>query len=256
MKNPIVTLLTDFGTQDCFVGVMKGVVLSICPQARLVDLSHEVPPQSVMTAAFLLKSSIEYFPKGTVHLTVVDPGVGSTRKAIAIKSKGHFFVGPDNGLFSAALKKWGIDQVVELTDKKYQLPNPSSTFHGRDIFAPAAGHLAKGVPFAKLGKRINHWVWREIPKPFRAAAGWTGEVLWVDRFGNLITNLEQKHLPDPFRLKIGKTVILSLVSHYAEVKKGAVMALIGSSGNLEISVNGGNAAQKLGVSVGAPVILA
>lgn len=256
MKPPIVTLLTDFGTRDSFVGVMKGVILSICPQTQMVDLTHEVPPQAVMSGAFLLKSSIDYFPKGTVHLAVVDPGVGSTRKAVALKSMGHYFVGPDNGLFSAALKDWGIEQVVELTEKKYQLPNPSSTFHGRDIFAPAAAHLASGVPLSKLGVRLNNWIWREIPKPFKTNHGWTGQVLWIDRFGNLVTNLEKKHLPKPFRLKIGKTAVLTLAGHYAEAKKGTVMALIGSSGNLEISVNGGNAAQKLGVSIGAPAILA
>ncbi len=276
MKNPIITLLTDFGTQDPFVGVMKGVILSICPSARLVDLTHEVPPQSVPAGAFALKCSVGYFPKGTVHLAVVDPGVGSARKAVALRSKGHYFVGPDNGLFSAALKDRGIEQVVELTEKKYQLPHPSSTFHGRDLFAPAAAYLAQGVPMARLGVSQNNWIWREIPKPFKTAHGWTGQVLWVDHFGNIITNLENKHLPSPlpgiqtpqdgrlrqaglpksFRLKIGKTVILHLATHYAEAKKGAVMALMGSSGNLEISVNGGNAAQKLNAVIGAPVILA
>lgn len=255
MKAPVITLLSDFGTMDPFVGVMKGVILSICPEAQLVDLTHEVPPQAVLTGAFLLRSSIGYFPEGTIHLSVVDPGVGSARKVIAIKSKGHYFVGPDNGLFSAALKDWGIEQVVELTDKKYQLPDASSTFHGRDIFAPVAAHLAKGVPFAKLGNRINHWVWRELPKPFKTKTGWSGEVMWVDRFGNLITNLEAQHLPKPFRMKVGKTVVLSLATHFAEAKRGAVMALVGSSGNLEICVNGGNAAQKLGVGIGASVVL-
>jgi S-adenosyl-L-methionine hydrolase (adenosine-forming) len=255
LKNPLITLLTDFGSQDPFVGVMKGVILSICPGAQVVDLSHQVPPQAILAASYLLKTSIGYFPKGTVHLAVVDPGVGSTRKAVALKSRGHYFVGPDNGLFSAALKDWGIEQVVELTEKKYQLPNPSSTFHGRDVFAPAAAHLANGVPFAKLGVKLNNWIWRELPKPFKTAQGWTGQVLWMDHFGNLITNLEGKNLPKAFRLKIGKAVILNLTTHYAEAKKGTVMALIGSSGNLEISVNGGNAAQKLGVSIGASVTL-
>lgn len=235
---------------------MKGVILSICPNARLVDLSHEVPPQSILAGAYLLKSSIDYFPKGTVHLTVVDPGVGSTRKAVALKSKGHFFVGPDNGLFSAALKDWGIEQVVELTEKKYQLPNPSSTFHGRDVFAPGAAHLAQGVSLAALGKKQNHWIWREIPKPFKTSQGWMGQVLWVDHFGNLVTNLERKHLSKSFRLRIGKAVLLNLATHYAEVKKGTVVALVGSSGNLEVSVSGGNAAEKLGIGIGAAVILA
>jgi S-adenosyl-L-methionine hydrolase (adenosine-forming) len=257
LKNPIITLLTDFGTKDPFVGVMKGVALSICPSVQLVDLSHEVPPQAVLAAAYLLKTSIGYFPKGTVHLAVVDPGVGSTRKAVALKSKGHYFVGPDNGLFSAALKDWGIEQVVELTQKKYQLPNPSSTFHGRDIFTPAAAHLTKGVPLARLGVKQNNWIWREIPKAYKSPQGWTGQVLWVDHFGNLVTNLEGKNTPKNFRLKIGKTVILNLklATHYAEAKKGTVMTLIGSSGNLEISMNCGNAAQKLGVGIGSQVVL-
>lgn len=255
MKNPIITLLTDFGTKDPFVGVMKGVILSICPNALIVDLSHEVPPQSVLAGAYLLKSSLDYFPKGTIHLAVVDPGVGSSRKAVALKSKGCYFVGPDNGFFPAALKEWGIEQAVELTQKKFQLSNPSTTFHGRDIFAPAAAYLAKGVSMGRLGIKQNNWIWREIPKPYQTAQGWTGQVLWVDHFGNLVTNLEKKHLPKTFRLKVGKTVILNLVTYYAEVKKGTVMALAGSSGNLEISINGGNAAQKLGVGIGASVVL-
>lgn len=255
MKPAIITLLTDFGMKDPFVGVMKGVILSICPQAQLVDLSHEVPPQSVLAGAFLLKSSIGYFPKGTVHLAVVDPGVGSARKAVALKSRGHLFVGPDNGLFPSALKEWGIEQAVELTQEKYQLPNPGATFHGRDIFAPAAAYLAKGVLMNKLGVKQNNWIWREIPKPYQTAQGWTGQVLWVDHFGNLITNLEKKHLSKTFRLKIGKTVTLNLATHYAAVKKGTLVALVGSSGTLEISINGGNAAQKLGAGIGASVLL-
>lgn len=255
MKKPIITLLTDFGTHDPFVGTMKGVILSICPKAELVDLTHEVPPQAVTTGAFLLKSAISYFSKGTIHLAVVDPGVGSTRKPIVVKSQGQYFVGPDNGLFPAALKGQGIDAIIELTEKKYQLKNPSSTFHGRDIFAPAAAYLAKGIPLNKLGKKLSNLIWREIPKPFKAASGWTGEVLWVDRFGNLITNFEKSHLSKPFRLRIGKTVVLNLATHYAEAKKGSVIALLGSSGNLEISVNGGNASQKLGIGIGASVVL-
>ena len=136
MKTPIVTLLTDFGTKDTFVGSMKGVILSICPEAQIVDLTHAVPPQKVLPGAFLLKTSMTYFQKGTVHLAVVDPGVGSARKAIAVKSRGHYFVGPDNGLFAAALRDWGFETAVELTEKKYHLSKISHTFHGRDIFSP------------------------------------------------------------------------------------------------------------------------
>ncbi len=254
-KGRIITLLTDFGTKDTFVGSMKGVILGICPEARLVDLTHEVPPQAITTGAFLLKSAIDYFPKGTVHLVVVDPGVGSARKPIAVKSKGHFFVGPDNGLFPAALKAWGIEEIAELTERKYQLKDLSSTFHGRDVFAPVAAHLAKGVPLSRVGKRLSNLIWREIPKPFKASAGWTGEVMWIDRFGNLITNFEKQHLSKPFRLKIGKTVVLNLASRYSEAKKGSLIALMGSSGNLEISMNVGNAAQKLKIGIGSVVTL-
>jgi S-adenosyl-L-methionine hydrolase (adenosine-forming) len=253
VKRPLITLLTDFGNRDTFVGTMKGVILSICPEAQIVDLTHEVPPQAVVTGAFLLKTAMGYFPKGTVHLAVVDPGVGSRRKAIAIKSQGHYFVGPDNGLFPAALEDWGIEQVVELTDKKYQLPNSSSTFHGRDVFAPVAAHLAKGVPLSKLGKKLTRWVKGEIPKPRKTTKGYLGQVLWVDHFGNLITNLEGKHVFRPFRLKIGRKVLSRIGSHYAEVKKGEAIASIGSSGHLEISVNSGRADLKLGISIGASV---
>jgi S-adenosylmethionine hydrolase len=265
MKRPILTLLTDFGTRDPFVGILKGVILGICPEAQLVDLSHEVPPQAISTGAFVLKSVLEYFPKGTVHLAVVDPGVGSARKAIALRSKGHYFVGPDNGLFPAALKEWGIEEIYELTDKKYQLTQISSTFHGRDLFAPAAAHLAAGLPLGRLGKKLSNLIWREIPTPFKTPAGWTGEVLWVDRYGNLITNLTQKHLGDTrrplsagsgrFRLKIGKTILLNIATHYAQAKEGTVMALISSTGHLEIAVNRGRADEKLKAGIGSPVLI-
>jgi S-adenosylmethionine hydrolase len=253
VKKPVITLLTDFGNRDTFAGTMKGVVLSICPEAQLVDLTHKISPQAVTTGAFLLKSAIGYFPRGTIHLVVVDPGVGSRRKAIAMKARGHYFVGPDNGLFPAALEEWGIEQAVELTEKKYQLPNPSSTFHGRDVFAPVAAHLAKGVPLSKLGMKLTRWVKGEIPKPRKTAKGTLGQVLWVDHFGNLITNLEKRHIPPRPVFKIGKKILWCVGNHYAEAKKGEVIALMGSSSYLEISVNGGRADHKLGISIGALV---
>lgn len=254
MARPIVALMTDFGTLDPYVGVVKGVILARAPEARLVDLTHEIPPQNIVAGAYFLRSAVGYFPKDTIFQCVVDPGVGSSRKAVAMKANGRYFVGPDNGLFTAALART-IEECVELTETKYHLSNPSTTFHGRDIFAPVAAALAKGVPIRKLGRKMNHWVWREIPKPYKTARGWNGEVLWADHFGNLITNLEPRHLPKNFRLKVGKTVVLSLTTHYAAAKKGSVLALIGSDGTLEIAVSGGNAAQKLGVGIGTPVIL-
>ncbi len=244
---------------------MKGVILGICPQARLVDLTHEVPPQAILPGAFLLKSVLEYFPRGTIHLVVVDPGVGSSRKAIAVKSQGRYFVGPDNGLIPTALGEWGIEAVVELTEKKHQLAKHSSTFHGRDVFAPVAARLAKGLPFSRLGKKLSRWVAVEIPEPRKTPKGWVGEVLWVDHFGNLVTNLTGKHLPtlktrpldqtSSFRLKIGKMVLRNLATHYSQTGRGNLIALMGSSGNLEISVNNGNAAKKLRMGIGTRVVL-
>jgi hypothetical protein len=254
MKSPIITLLTDFGSKDPYVGVMKGVILSICPGARLVDLSHEVPPQQVASASYLLKSVLPYFPEGTVHLAVVDPGVGGARKAAALASEGRFFVGPDNGLFPAALGERGIEKGVEITEKAYRLPGTSPTFHGRDIFAPAAAHLAAGLSLGKLGPKCSHWVWRELPRPRRINGGLEGEILWVDGFGNLVTNFQAPY-PDSFRLKVGKVVVKKSGTHYAEVKVGEALVLPGSSGHLEVSVNGGRADVKLKAGIGMKVVL-
>jgi S-adenosylmethionine hydrolase len=253
MKNPIVTLLTDFGTKDNFVGSMKGVVLGICPNAQLVDLTHEVPPQDITTGAFLLKTSMAYFPKGTVHLAVVDPGVGSARKAIAVKSRGQYFVGPDNGLFAAALRDWGFEAAVELTEKKYHLPKRSQTFHGRDLFSPVAAHLAKGVLFSKLGKSLDQLVPGTLPLPRPIKEGFEGEVLWIDHFGNLVTNFGNRTLSVSFRLKIGKKIIAKVGQHYAQVKKGELVVLGGSSGYLEVSVNQGRADALLKAKIGDKV---
>ncbi len=255
MKTPIVTLLTDFGTQDTYVGSMKGVILSICPQAQLVDLTHAVPPQNITTGAFLLKTSMNYFPKGTVHLTVVDPGVGSSRKAVAIQSRGHYFVGPDNGLFAAALRDRGFEAAIELTEKKYHLAKVSQTFHGRDIFAPVAAHLAKGVLFSKLGKSLNELVPGTLPLPRPTKEGFEGEVLWIDHFGNLVTNFGNRTLSVSFRLKIGKRTIDKVGRHYAQAKKGELLVLGGSSGYLEVSVNQGRADKVLKTKIGDKVNL-
>jgi len=255
MKNPIITLLTDFGTKDTFVGSMKGVILGICPQARSIDLTHEVPPQNITAGAFLLKTSMNYFPKGTVHLTVVDPGVGSSRKAVAIQSRGHYFVGPDNGLFAATLRDWGFEAMVELTEKKYHLSKISQTFHGRDIFSPVAAHLAKGVPFSRLGKPLSQLVPGTLPLPRPIQDGFEGEVLWIDHFGNLVTNFGNRSLSVPFRLKVGKKIIVKVGGHYAQVKKGELVVLGGSSGYLEVSVNQGRADQVLKAKLGDKVSL-
>ncbi len=255
LKPPVVTLLTDFGTRDAFVGAMKGVLLSICPQVRCVDLSHEVPSQAVACGAFLLRSVLEYFPRGIVHLAVVDPGVGSSRKAVAVESRGRFFVGPDNGLLPAALVDWGVDRAVELTEKKFHLPHPSSTFQGRDIFAPVAAHLARGVSFGKLGKNLPRLVPGVLSKPRKTGKRWEGEVLWVDRFGNLITNFQRQEAPPGSRFRIGSREIGRVGTHYGEVPPGGILALKGSSGYWEISVNRGRADERLRAGIGTKVAL-
>jgi S-adenosylmethionine hydrolase len=255
MKPPLITLLTDYGTRDNFLGVLKGVLLSVCPVARLVDLSHEVPPQDVLSGAFLLKSAVNYFPKGSIHLAVVDPGVGSSRRPVAMRSNGHFFVGPDNGLFAAALEEWGIEEAVELTEKQFHLKNPSATFHGRDIFAPVAAHLARGTAFGSLGKKTTRWVEDSLPKPRKTKRGFEGRVLWVDRFGNLITNFEAKHLRPGSRFKVGSREISRLGCYYEEADPGGLLALLGSSNYLEISVNRGRADEELGAPLGTKVLL-
>lgn len=252
MPAPIVTLTTDFGTADPYVGMMKGVILGICPRTRIVDLTHEVPPQDVAIAAWTLKDAAPYFPEGTVHLAVVDPGVGSDRRGLALLAQGHFFVGPDNGIFSAVLP---ADQVVSLTRSQYFLPRVSRTFHGRDVFAPVAARLAGGLPLAKLGPAISDPVRIKLPAPTRQADRIFGEVVVVDRFGNLITNVPETMLPTgrPLRIHISGRAIPGLSAGYADRAPGKLLALIGSSGRLEIAAANASAAKLLSAGRGQKV---
>jgi hypothetical protein len=251
MQGSIIALLTDFGHTDPFVGVVKGVLRALAPKVCLVDLTHEVPAGNVTTAAYLLQSSVDYFPTGTVFLVVVDPGVGSRRKPVALESEGRWFVGPDNGLFPAALEGRKISRTFELRNSANRLARVSSTFHGRDVFAPAAAHLAKGGRPSALGPAVKRLILGSIPKPVRKGKIWQGEVLWVDHFGNLITNLTAAHMGKT--LRVGKKTIHGLSSHYAQVAKGQPLALVGSSGQIEISVNGGRADGFFKAEVGTKV---
>jgi hypothetical protein len=253
MKIPIITLLTDFGTRDPYVGVVKGVLSSLAPSARLVDLTHEVPPGNRGTAAFLLSTSIDYFPRGTVHLCVVDPGVGSDRKAVAVESGGRLFVGPDNGLIPAALAGRRLGRAVQLTRLGLRLPRMSSTFHGRDLFSPAAAALARGVPLSRLGRPLRSLVPGSIPSPLRTGKVWSGEVLWVDRFGNVVTNLPGGLLRPASRLWVAGRPVGRVGTHYAQAVRGRLLALPGSFGMIEVSVNGGSASERLGAGIGSPV---
>lgn len=250
-RSGIITLSTDFGLADPYVGVMKGVILSIYPQARLVDLTHALSHQRLLEAAFILHSAYAYFPPGTVHLTVVDPGVGGNRRLIVVQDPQGFWVGPDNGVLTLVIKNRPSAKVYRLTQRTYFLPEISSTFHGRDIMAPAAAHLCRGTPAAALGEPIDDPHLLEFPEPRSFPDRIIGQVLWVDHFGNLITNIAGEMIARKASsgrpwVKIGELTLPGIHSTYSEVPPQEKVALIGSSGYLEIALNQGRAADLLG----------
>lgn len=272
----VITLTTDFGTGDAYVASMKGVILSLNPKAVIVDISHSIEPQNVLQAAFILSTAYPHFPEGTIHLAVVDPGVGSRRKAIILKTPKAFFVAPDNGILSYVtgefdrapgkrarhmpsiaelLKLPAVLEAVTITNPEYWYQPVSSTFHGRDIFAPVAAHLSLGVPLNKFGDRLSHVHTFTIPRPYRNARGeLVGRVLHIDNFGNLITNIRSSDVPaEKITIAMGKQHIKGISRFYAGTK--GLAAIIGSSGYLEISLKDGNAAAFLGVKVGHEVRL-
>jgi S-adenosyl-L-methionine hydrolase (adenosine-forming) len=254
---PVITLTTDFGLRDPFVGIMKGVILGICPLARLVDLTHELPPQDVQAGQLALAAAAGFFPPGTIHLAVVDPGVGSARRPLALAAGERYFVGPDNGLFTFALDHAGW-RAVALDSEEHRLPDVSRTFHGRDIFAPAAGHLASGVPLERLGLEVPDPVRLPLPAARRGPDGVLGEVLDIDHFGNLVTSVTAEDLRSleargGVAVEVAGRCLRGAVAAYAAVEPGQAGALIGSVGRLEIFVRGGSAAAVLGASRGVPV---
>ena len=254
----LITLLTDFGYQDAYVGVMKGVIVSICQSVRILDLTHAVPPQNIAAARFTLLTAVPYFPPGTIYVVVVDPGVGTERRAIAIQTPTGYFVGPDNGVFGDVVDDWKISAVVSLTQPCYwRTPAPSKTFHGRDVFAPVAAHLAAGVPLANLGTAIpvESLVKIAIPAPTITATSAIGHVQHIDRFGNLITTLPASVVHQRlWKIHVG-SVEISLGQTYGDVPLRHPLALVGSHGWLEIAVNGGSAQQRFQLTVGDAIQL-
>lgn len=243
---PIVTLLTDFGLADTYVAEMKAAILSEAADIRLVDLSHEVPPGDIRAAQYLLGRAWRRFPVGTVHVVVVDPGVGSSRRAMAVHHSGHFFVGPDNGVFTSVLDP---AELVEL-----RIPRDASpTFQGRDVFAPAAAHLAEGEPFQVLGPKLSNPVRLPALVPRRENGVVEGEVIYVDRFGTLIANVPGDWVQGAKAIEVAGKGVGELRRTFADVASGATVAFVGSAGLLEIAVRDGSAARKLGVGVGAEV---
>jgi len=254
---PVITLLTDFGTQDAFVGVMKGVIKTLAPDADVIDLTHHVPPQDIKAGAFVLKTAIRYFPPGTIHLAVVDPGVGGARRPVAVRLGDCVYVCPDNGLLSHVLAEEPMTQAVTLDNTQYHLPHVSRTFHGRDVFAPVAAHLANGIPLEALGTQTDTLQTFPLSEPSVSGDTITCHVIYADVFGNLFTDLTEERTGGVWlaAVEAGGTVIDGLSNSYSSAPAGGPLALFGSSGHLEIAVRNGSARRMLGVEVGDQVTL-
>jgi len=260
MKKPVITLLTDFGTQDHYVASMKGVILKINPECHLVDITHQVNPQDIEEGAFILANAYSYFPKGTIHLCVVDPGVGGSRKPILLVTQNYFFVGPDNGLFTLVAQREKGKQVVVLTNKKYFLSKVSTTFHGRDLFAPVAAHLSLGLKPKAFGYEMSSLKEIGFRKPVVKDGRLLGEILHIDAFGNVVSNIDEVRLSRfvqgrPFVIRAGRKSIPGLKEGYWQGKKGEPISLLGSGGFLEVSVRDGDAQKILKVRKGDPILV-
>jgi S-adenosylmethionine hydrolase len=259
MPIPLVTFTTDFGTGSSYVAAMKGVVLGLNPDAHLVDLTHDIPPQDLCVAAFFLAATIPQFPADAIHVIVVDPGVGTERALLCANLRGHRLLVPDNGCWCELARRIGDSvEVIRLTEPKFWRPTVSSTFHGRDILAPVAGHLSLGIDSRQLGPTVNQWVDLKLPQPRISTEGLVGEVLFVDHFGNLITNIPASSLKDlkgqPL-IRVGECKVERHVRAYGEVEPGTLVSLVSSFDLLEIAQRNGNASARLNAGVGTPVVV-
>jgi S-adenosylmethionine hydrolase len=256
----IITLTTDFGTSDHFVGAMKGVIANLAPRTQIIDITHEITPYEIMEGAFVIAETWGHFPKGTIHVVVVDPGVGSARRPIVAEAGGQFFIAPDNGVLSMIYDAVPKAKVRIISNTKLMARDVSRTFHGRDIFAPAAAHLAKGVPVARFGKLIHDCLRIDGTKPEKIGVKhWRGMILKADRFGNLVTNFHVDHFASvtgrAFEIRIGNEVIRRLALTFSEAEIGELVTIVGSSGYLEIAANQASAAKILGCGARTPVEL-
>ena len=252
----VIALLTDFGTQDYFVAAMKGVILSINKDANIIDITHEIPPQDIGSASFILQSCYKDFPAKTIFTAVVDPGVGSVRRAILVETAEYFFIAPDNGLLSFVFSDFENCKVFEISSEKFFRQRVSQTFHGRDIFAPCAAHLSGGVKPSEFGNEITGAVVSAKQIPRRVSQNTIeAEIIFIDRFGNLITNLKADDLPDKFYLEINNQKIEKLCGFFAEAKAGELFMIIGSAGFLEIAVFQGSAKNVLNIETGQKIFV-
>lgn len=254
----VITLLTDFGLRDPYVAEMKAVILSINPSATIVDITHLVEPFNVRMGAFLLASAYRYFPKGSIHVGVVDPGVGGRRRPLLIKSRNYAFIGPDNGLLALAAKLDGVEEAYEITNPRLMLPEVSKTFHGRDIFAPVAAHLSLGVEPSEVGERVQSFKEPSFARPRLEGSRLLGEVLYIDNFGNVVTNIAEELVKelgakagDELSIQVGECEFrCRFVKYYSMGEPGELLSLVGSHGFLEISVNLGKASERVGARLG------
>lgn len=260
MKRPIITLLTDFGTSDHYVAAMKGVILGICPEAELIDITHDITPYAIAEGAYTLAQAWRCFPKGTTHLAVVDPGVGSERRAILAEADGHRFVAPDNGLLSFILRAVPNAAVRQISQPRFFRNAVSRTFHGRDIFAPVSAHVARGIDPKRIGCVIKDTMQQDFTAIFQEGSSrFLASILKIDGFGNVISNLESEKFgqiaSQPFQIRIGRQTVSTFHPTYAEARPGEIFALFGSSGFIELSINQSDAAKTLGVKAGFPITL-
>ena len=263
MSRAIVALLSDFGVRDHYVGAMKGVILGICPDATLVDISHDVPAHDVLTASLELSAVYRLFPTGTIFLVVVDPGVGSARKGLAVDTGDYRFVAPDNGVLTAVVQETPPKRVVELTERRYARPTVSKTFEGRDRFAPAAGWLGKNIQLLALGRPVTDYQLLDIPVPDTTAGKLAGQVLRIDHFGNVVSNIDRKAFDSyaqvsagGLEIEIGPHAIGRLVETYDDIGDDEICAIFGSTDHLEVAANAASAVERLGLDHGAPVRVA
>jgi S-adenosylmethionine hydrolase len=251
-----IALLTDFGTADYFVGAMKGAILSINDAAQIVDITHEIPPQQINSAGFTLRACYKNFPLKTIFVAVVDPGVGSNRRAILVETADYYFIAPDNGLLNFIYDEEKNFTVYELTSRQFFAETVSRTFHGRDIFAPVAAHLSKGVLPNRFGAQIKDYIRLKTAAPRETSGGKIeAEIVYIDRFGNLVTNLKASDLPEKFTLEIAGRTISKLQTFYAEAEKGELFMIFGSANFLEIAAFQSSAAKQLCAHVGQQIVV-
>jgi len=253
----VITLTTDFGSRDPFVGIMKGVIATRAPGVTVIDVTHGIPPQDVLAGALVLEHAVPYFPEGAIHVAVVDPGVGSSRRPLCVETATALLVGPDNGLLSLAAPMGSVQRIVHLTDEQVFLSPRSSTFHGRDVFAPVAAALALGTDAARLGRTIDHMVRIERPAAVVGPGGIRGEIIYVDGFGNLVSNVDDNALTafprDAVSITIAGACLRGIAASYSAVAPGEPLAVMNSWGLLEVAVRDGSAQTRLGATVGTVV---